>query len=218
MLQIHKAMTTEKSVADADLAAINELTRRALTAEEVYTFAVRACDDLPDRDNERFSAECVRQLARLFVGKTFIFDHSWSAHGQVARIYATEVCKDGDATYLLAKIYTLRRPETEPLIAAIDGGIIKEVSVGCAISTTTCSICGKDYFGCPHFKGTVYDGDRCIAILSEPTDAYELSFVAVPAQPKAGVQKSAAGKMSLNDADRAKARLIIEKLRYGDAG
>lgn len=215
MLQINKTMTTEKSVTNADLAAINKLTRRPLTAEEVYTFAVRACDDQPDRDHERFSADCVRQLAPLFVGKTVIFDHSWTANGQAARIYATEVCKDGDATYLLAKIYMLRLPETEPLIAAIDGGIIKEVSVGCAVSTSTCSICGKGYLGCPHFKGTVYDGDRCIAILSEPTDAYELSFVAVPAQPKAGVQKSAGGKMSLNDADRAKARLIIEKLRYG---
>ena len=33
-------------------------------------------------------------------------------------------------------------------------------------------------------------GKKCIGELSEPTDAYEFSFVAVPAQPGAGVTKS----------------------------
>ena len=36
----------------------------------------------------------------------------------------------------------------------------------------------------------MYDGLRCYATLDDVTDAYELSFVCVPAQPKAAVTKA----------------------------
>ena len=216
MFQVCKSVTAQKAVTEADLTAINALSRRELTAEEVYTFAVRACDDQPDRTFERFSKECIRALAGLYVGKTVLFDHDWEAKKQCARIYATEVAEQDGATCMIAKVYMLRVPENEEIINAIDGGILKEVSVGCAIGTVTCSICGELYYGCEHQRGRDYDGQTCIAILSDPEDAYELSFVAVPAQPLAGVQKTAKNeKMSINEADRAKARLILEKMRYG---
>ena len=70
----------------ADLEQINALARTALTAEEVYTFSLRLCDNEVDRDGERFSPETLRELAPLFVGKSGIFDHCWSARGQTARI------------------------------------------------------------------------------------------------------------------------------------
>ena len=37
-----------------ELAEINRFTRTPLTAEEVYCFAVRLCDNEVDRDFERF--------------------------------------------------------------------------------------------------------------------------------------------------------------------
>lgn len=216
MFNVCKSMTVQKAVTDADMAAINALSRRELTAEEVYTFSVRACDDQPDRDFERFSDDCIRALAEMYIGKTVIFDHDWEAKRQCARIYATEVAEQDGAVCLIAHVYMLRTPDTESLIDNIDGGILKEVSVGCAIGTTTCSICGELFYGCEHLRGREYDGKTCIVVLSDPVDAYELSFVAVPAQPRAGVQKSVKNeKMSINEADRAKARLILEKLRYG---
>jgi hypothetical protein len=42
-------------------------------------------------------------------------------------------------------------------------------------------------------KGESYDGQVCCAILQEPMDAYEFSFVAVPAQREAGVLKGMGG-------------------------
>ncbi|MDY6041078.1 MAG: hypothetical protein SPI81_04085, partial [Candidatus Faecousia sp.] len=43
-------------------------------------------------------------------------------------------------------------------------------------------------------------GQLCCAILKEPMDAYEFSFVAVPAQPEAGVLKGLGnGKRSLKE-------------------
>ena len=43
-------------------------------------------------------------------------------------------------------------------------------------------------------KGEVYDGQSCCVILKEPMDAYEFSFVAVPAQRDAGVLKALGGR------------------------
>lgn len=216
MFQIQKHSQTMKGSAEAELDAINALSRRTLTAEEVYAFPIRVCDDQPDRDFERFSPACVKALAPLFVGKPILFDHHWSAHEQSARVYATEVVKDGNVTYLLAKAYLLRLPETESIIAAIEGGILKEVSLGCSVKTVTCSVCGELYSGCEHRKGHNYDGEICLAVLDDPTDAYEISFVAVPAQPMAGVQKSAKKtEMSIEAVDTAKAMLQLENLRYG---
>ena len=81
------------------------------------------------------------------------------------------------------------RRKIDPLIAEIDGGIKKEVSVGCSMGRSVCSICGAESGTCTHVRGQTYDGKLCFAELKDPTDAYEWSFVAVPAQRNAGVVK-----------------------------
>ena len=191
----HTAVTTE------DLALINTLARRELAEEELYTFSVRLCDNEVDRDFERFAPRTLEELAGLFVGKSGIFDHQWSSRGQAARIYKTEVIwepskptKAGDGYgWLKGYAYMMRTEGTKDLIAEIEGGIKKEVSVGCAVERSVCSICGGDLHsgGCGHRKGREYDGQLCYANLEGATDAYEFSFVAVPAQPAAGVIKGA---------------------------
>lgn len=53
-----------------------------------------------------------------------------------------------------------------------------------------CAICGAERGqDCGHKPGEIYDGARCFFELEEAVDAYEFSFVAVPAQPRAGVVK-----------------------------
>ncbi|MCI8421931.1 MAG: hypothetical protein HFF50_00145 [Lawsonibacter sp.] len=182
-----------------DLVRINLLSRRELTEEEVYTFSVRLCDNEVDRDLERFAPQTLEELAGLFVGKSGLFDHQWSARGQAARIYKTEVVREarrvtrvGDVyCWLKGFAYMLRTDSNRDLIAEIEGGIKKEVSVGCAVERAVCSICGGDLRqrDCGHEKGKVYDGRLCYASLEGASDAYEFSFVAVPAQPAAGVVK-----------------------------
>ena len=174
----------------AQLAAINSYAKSPLTAEQVYCFSVRLCDDQPDRDFERFDTGALPRLAALFRGKTGITDHNWSAEGQVARIFDTEVCRQEGVSFIRAWCYMLRTEENAPLIAQIEGGIRREVSVGCAMGLSRCSICGGVYGTCGHRKGVTYEGERCLAVLSEPVDAYEFSFVAVPAQREAGVLKA----------------------------
>ena len=191
----------ENGVDEQELALINQLSRKRLTADEVYTFGVRLCDNEVDRDFERFDLAALEKLAALFVGKSGIFDHQWTARGQAARIYRTELVREEAVRtvagepycYLKGFAYMLRTEGNRDLIAEIEGGIKKEVSVGCAVERTVCSICGHDMNdreSCVHVKGRWYDGQLCYGTLADPTDAYEWSFVAVPAQPKAGVVKS----------------------------
>ena len=184
-----------------ELALINQMSQRTLAAEEVYTFGVRLCDNQVDRDGERFPRETLEELAPLFVGKSGIFDHNWSARGQAARIYRTQlVLEDGVLTaagdpccYLKGYAYMLRTPGSQELIAEIEGGIKREVSVGCAVKRAVCSICGQEIAQCPHEKGQEYDGRLCYADLLDAADAYEFSFVAVPSQPGAGVMRKGFG-------------------------
>jgi hypothetical protein len=100
------------------------------------------------------------------------------------------------------------------MIAAIKGGILKEVSVGCAISKAVCSICGKEYGTCGHQKGNAYNGKLCFADLCDPTDAYEMSFVAVPAQRDAGVTKSFEQGWTEAEKEATRIRLEIENERW----
>ena len=188
-MKITKAASAAPSGAPdaAQLEKINALARGTLKAEDVYVFSVILCDDRPDRDFERFDTAALGALAELFRGKTGVMDHDWSAEKQVARIFDTELVPDGPATAIKAWCYTLRSEET--LVAEIEAGIKKEVSVGCAMGSKHCSICGAPYGQCEHRKGERYGTETCLAILSDPVDAYEFSFVAVPAQRAAGVRK-----------------------------
>ncbi len=187
-------------ITEEELRQLNTYTRRALTGEEVYVFSVTLCDNEVDRDFERFSTPALHTLASLFLGKSGIFDHNQKAGGQTARIFKTWVEEDKTRTttqgepytMLRAKAYMVRTQENRSLIEEIDGGIKKEVSVGCSMGKAVCSICGKSHrdLNCEHRPGTVYGDRLCHLILDDPRDAYEWSFVAVPAQRSAGVTKA----------------------------
>lgn len=191
-----------------ELELINKQSRRELSAEEVYVFSVVLCDNEIDRDFERFTIDALNKLEKLYVGKTGIFDHSMKGRDQVARIISCSVEKvenqttsDGQPYYRLkARAYMPKSKQNEDIILEIDSGIKREVSVGCSVAESKCSICGSDRKngGCAHLPGRRYmkkgRKELCYTLLDNPTDAYEWSFVAVPAQPLAGVVKSFAGR------------------------
>lgn len=183
-----------------DMELINALSRRKLSEDEVYTFNVVLCDNEIDRDMEQFSPAALEELAKMFVGKTGIFDHSMKSRDQTARIFRahTEIVEGKSNSLgepyvrLVAAAYMPKTEKNSSIIAEIDAGILKEVSVGCSVGKVTCSVCGADVrkSPCSHLKGVIYGAKSCYHILSQPRDAYEWSFVAVPAQRNAGVSKS----------------------------
>lgn len=207
-MKIAKAMHERAKSITPDMGAINQFAVSDLTADDVYCFSAVLCDSEIDRDMERFTSETLDDLAKMFVGKTVIFDHTWSAKNQVARIYSCEVVEQAEKNMLgeplkqlVGKAYILNTEENKSIIDAIDGGILSEVSVGCSVRECVCSVCGEAFefdwdtwtLSCKngHVKGESYDGTLCCGELKGAADAYELSFVAVPAQKGAGVIKSA---------------------------
>lgn len=187
-------------ITEDELKLINSFTKKEMKKEDIFTFTVILCDNEIDRDFERFDNDSLTELSKLFVGKTGIFDHSMKSGDQVARIYATEVFTDENKrnslnekyTCVKAKCYMPRTEKNRDLIEEIEAGIKKEVSVSCSVSEVICSVCKTDLRQgyCEHIKGKIYGGEVCHSILKHPNDAYEWSFVAVPAQKGAGVTKS----------------------------
>lgn len=194
-------------VTEAELKEINKYALEPLTADQVFTFKAVLCDNEVDRTYERFNLKALQDLKKLFLGKTVIKDHRRSADNQVARIYSTELVqsekttKAGELyTQLVAHCYMVKTAGNADLIAEIKGGIKKEGSVGCAVTSSLCSICGTDNAKtyCPHWPGRSYEKEGgaqvCTFTLAGARDAYEFSLVAVPAQRAAGVSKSYTGE------------------------
>ncbi len=198
-----------QEVTDEELKKINKLTLEPLKAEEVFTFKMSMCDnETDDRNYEPFNLQALKDMKKLYVGKTVIKDHSRRADNQVARVYDTElIYEDGKLTKagepfarLVAKCYMIKTATNADLIADIKAGIKKEVSTSCRPKKAVCSICGTDNMKtyCPHYWGKEYtkdDGTKqtCYFTLDGVKEAYEVSFVAVPAQPRAGTTKNYGG-------------------------
>ena len=202
------------------LAAINAQAKARLKEDQIYVFSLRLCDDQIDRDFERFDTGALPALAKLFVGKTGIVDHCWSSENQVARIFETQVVSEDGISYIKAWAYIRRGGNNDEIIADIEAGIKKEISVGCAMGRCICSICGSEYGTCGHRKGEHYDGMICCGVLQEPVDAYEFSFVAVPAQREAGVLKNMGRKKCLKElaeefGAQAEYRLLFQDAQLG---
>ena len=171
-----------------DLWLINAYERRKLTSDDAYVFTIKLCDNDVDRDGERFTVESLNMLKELFVGGMGIVDHNPKNKNITARILKCDVKQVPTRTtatgecyyYLTARAYVKRSAESEKLISSIESGELNEVSIGCAVSATVCSICGEKIQVCPHKKGHYYNGRLCCGELISPYEAYEWSFVAKP--------------------------------------
>ena len=163
------AVLKSLSLTEEELVKINQFALKELTADEVFTFKLAACNNDIDRDFEAFTSAALHKLAELYVGKTIIQDHRASTANQCARIYDAEVEATGETSKtgepferLILHCYCLRA-NNEELIADIEAGIKKECSVGCAIGKAICSICEQDNAKswCEHYPSKTYDGRLC---------------------------------------------------------
>lgn len=202
MEQLQKSAAIKSlNFTDEDFTEIQKFTLNSnIEKDKLFVFKVILCDNEVDRDFENFSTNALYGLAKLFTGTTGIMDHSMKSEHQLARIFNTEVVVNSEKltsygeqyAQLIAKAYMVRTNSNQDLITEIEAGIKKEVSVSCALGSSRCSICGRERRTerCEHIGGQEYDGKLCYSTLDDPRDAYEFSFVAVPAQRAAGTSKS----------------------------
>lgn len=215
-----------QEVTEADLNKINKFTLSPLTAEDVFIFKTEIGDnETDDRNYEPFNLQALKDLKDLYLGKTIIKDHRRSADNQVARVYDTELItepkltKAGEPfTRLITKNYMVRTESNADLIKEIQAGIKKEVSTGVLPKKAVCNICGTDNTKewCSHWPGREYtlaDGSKavCLMTLDGAKEAYELSLVAVPAQPRAGTIKHYGATPPETDDKKAETPEIEEK-------
>ena len=178
MDQITKAARLMKAAPDeGEMALVNAQALRELGAEEVFTFRLAACNNQVDRDLEKFSDGALEGLAEKFVGRPVLMDHCWSAGSQTARVYAAGVepmPETEGGKQLVLRCYMPRLRGNEDTIAAIEGGLLRECSVGVSVRRAVCSICGTDWtqHWCEHNKGQIYDEGMCITILDEAVDVF----------------------------------------------
>lgn len=184
---------------EGELEKVNSYLRTPLTESDIYMISVVLCSNEIDDNYEQFTEESLIKLSKLFVGKTGVFDNNNQYGNSTIRIISCEVKKiEGkknkvgeDFYQLVARAFILKQKHNEQLINFIENGIVTEVSVGCSVRNTICSICDHDMrsHSCTHIKGKMYtiygnNSKLCYGKLIDPLEAYEFSFVCNPSNIK----------------------------------
>lgn len=151
-LALHLKAAT--AVDEATLAAINALTLRAFTADELQVRDYALAHNCIDRDNEVFDESLLDDFARTIPGKGVYIIHptSWEGDGGPAegRVFAAEtktmtleelrtLLREPDlqlppdrttAKLLITRAFFAKTPENASLLIKQDAGIAGDVSVG----------------------------------------------------------------------------------------
>jgi hypothetical protein len=80
---------------DEQLAVINTFTRRPFAADELLVGQIRLCNNAVDRDQERYSEECMDGFVKTIVRKTFLLSHDKHDIGRsaIGKFFAAEIEK-----------------------------------------------------------------------------------------------------------------------------
>lgn len=167
---------------EAQLAKINKLAKRTLSADEVFVFPSKLAGDMiiPGR-----FVKLTKALLDVFSndarkGVSLLLDHSWSPDGffglggrpkaaiPYGRTFDSKYesgTEEGETVSLMADHYMMRGVEidgikTDDLSTSIEAGTLFDTSIGFSYSKGTCSICGNDYRDhekCKHIAGRTYE-------------------------------------------------------------
>lgn len=160
---------------DEQLAKINKLAKRTLSADEVFVFSGKSAGDLmiPNR-YMKLSPELLQIMANdAKKGVSFMLNHNWSNWGGIQAVPYGKVfdgrlessnASDETVSLFLDK-YIVRDDEVvdgvsaNALIKKIETGVLSDTSIGWGTDKMICSICAKNYYSreCSHFRGVKYE-------------------------------------------------------------
>lgn len=157
------------------LEKINKLSKRTLSAEEVFAFSGKSAGDMmiPNRFT-RLSKELLQTMADdAQKGVSFMYNHNWSGYQGLqgvpyGKVFDGEIkasAETDETVGLHLSKYIVRDDEVvegmsaNSLIKKIESGVLSDTSISFSTDTMVCSICGMNYFGgeCSHLRGRSYD-------------------------------------------------------------
>jgi hypothetical protein len=139
---------------------LDDITQDNIDSSDIKRIAYT---DEVDREGDKASLDFLKEMASLIVGKPLLIDHGWSANNNIGRVTWADVEEHNGLNCVVVKLDVL----DEDALVKVKDGRYKELSVG---------------FSTDH--SDIIDGVR---ILEHCTDVVEISFVAVPAVPSAGL-------------------------------
>ena len=157
------------------LKKINKLSKRALSADEVFAFSGKSAGDMmiPGR-YMNLSPEILKiMLDDAQKGVSFMLNHNWSNWGGIQAVPFGKVFDgriensndEGETVSMHLDKYIVRDDEVvdgvsaNALIKKIETGVLSDTSIGWGTDTMVCSICGMNYYSrdCSHWRGRTYE-------------------------------------------------------------
>jgi hypothetical protein len=196
-----------------DLAAIRRFTLTDIPADRLYVRRVALANDAVDRQYEQIPRPVLQRLADTLPGKSLLISHNKKQLGQ-GLWHTAEVRRsvpgEAGAWTLEARFYLLKSPENQELRDKIDAGVIRHTSISFGPNTRTCDICGGDADTCPHMPGEMSAGQPTTFTFSADPSLYETleaSLTYLGAQKGSHIVKSAQKEPSVEELEKAKARI-----------
>lgn len=221
-----KGLGKGADISEDQLAKVRKFTLNDIPADQLYARKMLLAHNAIDRDNERFSEKLLEDFVRTLPGKSLLIGHQWGPPGKGlffdAYLEEMDLKAAMEATgedlslpegvpgfkALMGWFYTTKTPEKEGLLADIDAGIVRHVSIG--FNAANCLKVSNEANG-----ETLYWEYR------GPGEAREGSLVWLGAQPGATITKSAdADGADIEDDKKAKEKpkmkTLLKKLGLGD--
>lgn len=126
-----------------------------LTTKDVHIRTLRLISDEVNDHGGRFPRDEHEHLCELLIDTPVLIGHDRSGL-PVARNFAARCVTNGDRQWVEVSFYWLRGPFGDRLAADIDGGVVKEGSIGFEFRRPECSICGADIRRCEHIPHNEY--------------------------------------------------------------
>ena len=167
-------------VADHQPQAAAQAQQRAgdpgLPDEAIFVFEAEISNSELDAYFTHMAPSSLQNYAQAAARGVAMLDSHDGGKLPVAYSMAGQFRQDGDRAYVVATFYTRHGirfggqhsfATTDDLIAAIQAGLVRDVSIGFYGGQHVCDICGRDYYGlwhdpnateyCPHIAGVSYD-------------------------------------------------------------
>lgn len=149
----------QQSITEQDIAAINKLTLREFSQDEIFIFSAKFIDDAPTSNGRIWSREWQQANVNNFVGIPVIVNHENDQSLVLGRVFQAEQ-KDNA---IMGKIYVPLDTEIgREARTKIEAGLFKSISIGA------------------RSENVKPDGDNLRILPGDDDRIFELSFVAVP--------------------------------------